>query len=87
MWKRLIVVAIGFFSLVPAGARAVMVLDAIQGDGFNPLWQEVETTFNAGHAPQQFFSDNEVLDAASMGVITLHTTTELYRCSVVGSKK
>lgn len=26
----------------------VNVLDAIQGDGFNPLWQEVQVTFRSG---------------------------------------
>ena len=29
----------------------ISVLDAIQGDGFNPLWLEVQITFTAGHTP------------------------------------
>ncbi len=64
------------------------VLDAIQGDGFNPLWVEVEITFNKGFTPRQFYSDNEVLAAASGAEpeITLTTTTEIYRCSVLGPK-
>lgn len=62
------------------------VIDAIQGDGFNPLWQEVEVTFNAGVIPQQFTSDDQILDAAAQGLITLNETDELYRCSVVGPK-
>jgi len=68
------------------GAMFIPVLDAIQGDGFNPLWEEVEITFKHGVEPHQFFSDNEVLAAAAAGKITLTDTGELYRCSVVGSK-
>jgi len=63
----------------------ISVLDAIQGDGFNPLWLEVQINFTAGHTPRQLFSDNEVADAASAGEITLTPTGELYRCSVVGT--
>src|SRR2546425_13056832 len=36
---------------LPGGQPFVSVLDAIQGDGFNPLWQEVQITFTAGHTP------------------------------------
>ena len=64
----------------------ISVLDAIQGDGFNPLWQEVQITFNPGFIPHQFTSDNAVLSAASSGEITLAPTTEIYRCSVLGPK-
>jgi hypothetical protein len=64
----------------------VDVLDAIQGDGFNPLWQEVEIDFNMGFTPHQFFSDTEIEAAADAGEITLTPTDELYRCSVVGPK-
>ena len=71
---------------LPDGKPFVSVLDAIQGDGFNPLWQEVQITFTDGHTPHQFFSDTEVLDAAAAGEITLTATGELYTCSVVGSK-
>src|SRR4051812_47943696 len=38
----------------------VPVLDAIQGDGFNPLWQQVLIVFNDGVTPHQFFSDTEI---------------------------
>ena len=62
------------------------VIDAIQGDGFNPLWQEVQISFNAGFTPRQLTSDTDVLDAAASGEITLSPTTEVYRCSVVGHK-
>ncbi len=75
-------------ALLAGNKPFVSVLDAIQGDGFNPLWQEVDIIFNAGVAPHQFFSDNEVLAAAggTNPEITLSPTTEMYRCSVVGSK-
>jgi len=62
----------------------ISVLDAIQGDGFNPLWQEVQIVFNPGHAPHQLTSDTAIADAAASGEITLNPTTEVYRCSVVG---
>jgi len=62
------------------------VIDAIQGDGFNPLWHQVLIAFNPGFTPHQFFSDEEVLAAATAGEITLDSTDEVYRCSIVGSK-
>ena len=62
------------------------VIDAIQGDGFNPLWHQVLIAFNPGFTPHQFFSDEEVLSAAATGEITLDSTDEVYRCSIVGSK-
>ncbi len=71
---------------LPGGQPFISVLDAIQGDGFNPLWQEVQIAFTAGHTPRQLLSDNDVLAAAAAGEITLTVTTELYRCSVVGPK-
>ena len=69
---------------LPGGEPFISVLDAIQGDGFNPLWQEVQIVFNPGHTPRQLFSDTEVLAAAMSGEIMLIPTTEVYRCSVVG---
>ena len=68
------------------GGDFVSVLDAIQGDGFNPLWQEAQITFNTGFAPMQFTSDNDILAAAQAGEITITFTDEVYRCSVVGPK-
>ena len=64
------------------------VLDAIQGDGFNPLWRQVLIVFNPGFTPHQFASDNEILAAASgpHPQINLVVTDEVYRCSVVGTK-
>jgi len=69
---------------LPGGAPFVSVLDAIQGDGFNPLWQEVQITFNRGFTPRQLTSDTEIADAANAGEITLTPTKEVYRCSVIG---
>lgn len=66
----------------------IPVLDAIQGDGFNPLWEQILIVFNPGVAPHQFKSDDEVHGAASGArpEITLVDTGEVYRCSVVGAK-
>ncbi|HEV2105478.1 MAG TPA: hypothetical protein VGU27_07065, partial [Candidatus Eisenbacteria bacterium] len=74
------------FAEMAGGQPFVSVLDAIQADGFNPLWQEVEVRFTAGHAPRQLFSDDQVLAAAASGEVTLHPSGEIYRCSVVGMK-
>jgi hypothetical protein len=70
------------------GGDFTSVLDAIQGDGFNPLWQEAQITFNPGFTPKQFTSDNDILAAASgpNPAITITFTDEVYRCSVVGPK-
>ena len=69
------------------GGPFISVLDAIQGDGFNPLWLEVQINFTAGHTPRQLFSDDEIEQALVAGEITVTVTGELYRCAVVGSKK
>ena len=64
------------------------VIDAIQGDGFNPLWEQIRIVFNQGVTPHQFTSDDDVLAAANgpNPTITLVDTHEVYRCAVVGSK-
>ena len=62
------------------------VLDTIQGDGFNPLWVEVQVVFNEGFTAHQLFSDEEIEDAADAGEITLVPTDEVYRRSVIGPK-
>ena len=69
-----------------SGLDFVSVLDAIQGDGFNPIWEEVQITFNPGVTPVQLTSDTDILAAAAAGQITLTDTEEFYRCSVVGQK-
>jgi len=70
---------------VDLGFNFISVIDAIQGDGFNPLWVEVQITFNV--APYQLLSDDDITDAVGAGDITLTTTDEVYRCSVIGSIK
>src|SRR5439155_16484057 len=72
---------------LPGNQPFISVLDAIQGDGFNPLWVEVQIHFTAGHTARQLMSDNEVEDAFANGEITLEVTGEIYRCAVVGPKK
>jgi hypothetical protein len=64
------------------------VIDAIQGEGFNPLWQQVLIVFNPGSTPHQFVSEDQVLAAAGGAhpEITLVSTDEVYRCSIVGQK-
>ena len=64
------------------------VIDAIQGDGFNPLWRQSLIVFNPGIEPHQFLSDEEVLDAAAGATPEIHliVTDEVYRCAVVSSK-
>jgi len=64
----------------------VSVIDAVPGDGMNPLWREVQVIF-VTIVPRQFFSDDEILAAAAAGQIRLEPTTEVYRCSVIGPSK
>ena len=60
------------------------VINALQGAGFNPHWQQVLISFNTGVTPHGFTSEAEVQAAAAAGQITLEVTNEVYRCSVVG---
>src|SRR6266496_4191405 len=62
------------------------IIDAIPTDGFNPLWLQMLIVFNPGFTPHQFFSDEELLPAASgpNPEITLVNSGEIYRCSVIG---
>jgi len=69
------------------GLMFVAVLDAIQGDGFNPLWQEAQIAFKPGVTPFQLTSDNDIAAAEAAGTITVTLTDEVYRCSVIGPKK
>src|SRR5690348_13991206 len=62
------------------------VTDAIQRDGYNPIWQEVDITF-VTIAPKQFLSDNDVLAAVAAGQITLTQTGEMYRCDILNQNK
>ncbi len=67
------------------GFDFVDVIDAVPGDGMNPLWEEVQITFLT-IPPQQFFSDDEINAAYAAGEIDLEETGELYRCPVIGQK-
>jgi hypothetical protein len=69
---------------LPGGQPFISVIDAIPADGMNPLWLEVQITFTSGHTPRQLFSDDEIAAAVASGEITLTTTDEMYRCSVIG---
>jgi len=71
---------------LPGDQPFISVLDAIQGDGFNPLWLEVQIHFTAGHPPVQLNSDDEIGEAFQNGIIELEFTDEVYRCSVIGPK-
>jgi len=71
---------------LPGGQPFISVIDAVPGDGFNPVWEEIQITFTPGHTPRQLFSDNEVLSAAISGEINLTETGEVYWCPVVGKK-
>jgi hypothetical protein len=66
----------------------IPVIDAIQGDGFNPLWRQFLIVFNDGFTPRQFTSADEVETAASGPdpEIRLIDSGETYRCAVVGRK-
>lgn len=69
---------------LPGGQPFISVIDAIPGDGFNPVWEEVQITFTSGHTPRQLFSDDEIGAAMDAGEITLELTGEVYWCPVVG---
>ena len=73
---------------LPNNQPFISVIDAVPGDGMNPVWREVQIAFNTGFTPRQLFSDNEVLTAASGAnpEITLDTTNEVYWCPIVGTK-
>ena len=71
---------------LPEGQPFISVIDAVPGDGFNPIWEEVQIVFTDGHTPRQLFSDTEVETAFDAGEITLTFTGEVYWCPVVGPK-
>src|SRR5207245_3220440 len=68
------------------GLTFVSVLDAIQGDGFNPIWEEVQINFNPGNPVQQFTLETDILAAAAQGVITITDDEAFFQCSEVGLK-
>jgi len=72
---------------LPGGSPFISVIDAIPTDGMNPLWEEIQIAFTAGHTPRQLFSDDEIAAAKATGEITLTDTHELYHCSVVAKPR
>jgi len=71
---------------LPDGSPFISVIDAIPGDGMNPVWREVQIAFNPGVTPYQLLSDNEILAAAAGpdAKITLTMTDEVYKCPIIG---
>jgi hypothetical protein len=59
------------------------VINAVPGQGFNALWLQIRIDFT-GSTPHQFTSEADILTAAGAGAITLTSTGEVYRDSVVG---
>jgi len=41
---------------LPGGQPFISVIDAVPGDGFNPIWEEVQITFTEGKHASQLFS-------------------------------
>ena len=66
------------------GFDFISVIDAIQGDGFNPLWREFQIIFTDPQAPFQLTSDDDIAAAVKAGTISLMKADEIYRCSVIG---
>lgn len=69
---------------LPGGLPFISVIDAIPGDGMNPIWEEVQIVFNSGHTARQLFSDDEIFAAEANNEITLTHTGEVYKCPVIG---
>lgn len=67
----------------------VTVADAIQGDSYSAIWQEVNIVFNSPVEPYQFFSEAEILLAASGKDpdITLVPTNKIYRGAIIEHTK
>jgi len=40
---------------LPVGEPFVSVIDAVPGDGFNPIWEEIQITFTEVNTPRQLF--------------------------------
>ena len=60
------------------------VINAVPGQGFNALWLQIHIDFKTGVTPHQFTSEADILAARDAGTITLTSTGEVYRDSVVG---
>ncbi len=60
------------------------VVDAIPTRDYNPLWQEVEVTWNT--TPHLLCSADQIFAARDAGEVTLEFTDELESCPVVGPR-
>jgi hypothetical protein len=59
------------------------IIDAVPGSDMNPMWRQVLIEFNAGFAPRQLTSEEELDAAIEAGEVTEVETDEVYRCSVI----
>jgi hypothetical protein len=64
-------------------AGMIDVVDAVPGDGFNGIWQEVKINF-VQIAPRQYCNEDDIYADAAAGNITLDYTSEVEICVVVG---
>jgi hypothetical protein len=71
----------------PDGRQFVIVMDAIEGDSYSPLWRGVQIDFNPGYPCRQFRSEDEIESAEKSGEISLNPTGYVYRCRVIGPKR
>jgi hypothetical protein len=58
------------------------VVDALPTQQYNPLWQEVEVTWNV--TPHLLCSADQIFAAEESGEVTLEFTDEFETCPVVG---
>ena len=52
--------------------------------GYSPLWQLIEVTWRPGHTERTLKSEEEVLDAAAQGDVTLSPTRVVLNCPIIG---
>jgi hypothetical protein len=60
------------------------VVDAIPTQGYNPIWQEVEVTWNT--TPSLLCSAAQIFAAEERGDVTLEFTDEFETCPVAGPR-
>jgi hypothetical protein len=75
-------------------SNGTMVLDQITGgevptapkSGFNPLWLGIDVTINDTSLSSTLCSDDAIVAASKTGGVSLMSTGQVFRCSVVGKK-
>lgn len=72
---------------IPDRSAFTMVSDDITGEGFNPAWRAIEIEFNRGYTPRQFTSKEGIYAAVNLNEITLKSTDEMYRFTLIGLKQ